>query len=177
MATEAQSYQAQELLKDGTEVTIRAIRADDAPAILAAFGELDRDSVYRRFFGLKKELSAAELKELAEVDFDNVVALVVTTKSSDGDVLVAGGRYAVEPGSGRQAAELAFLTSENYRGLGVASVLLQHLAALAKDSGLGQFEAEVLAENQPMLNVFRHCGLPLKQQREGSTVHVTLSLA
>lgn len=176
MATEAQSYQVQEVLRDGTEVTVRAMRADDAPAIRAAFGELDRDSVYRRFFSLKKELSAAELKQLADVDFDNVVALVVTRKLSDGEVLIAGGRYAVEPDH-RRAAELAFLTSESHRGLGVASVLLRHLAGLAKESGLGQFEAEVLAENQPMLKVFRHSGLPLKQSRDGSTVHVTLSLA
>jgi GNAT superfamily N-acetyltransferase len=177
LATKAQSYQVQELLKDGTEVTVRGIRADDAPAILAAFGKLDRDSIYRRFFSLKKELPAAELKQLAEVDFDNVVALVVTRKSSDGDILIAGGRYAIEPGCGREAAELAFLTSESYRGLGVASVLLRHLAELAKDSGLARFEADVLAENQPMLNVFRHSGLPLQQHRDGSTVHVTLSLA
>jgi RimJ/RimL family protein N-acetyltransferase len=174
MATEAQSYQAREFLKDQTEVTIRAIRADDAPAILAAFGELDRDSIYRRFFSLKKELPAAELKRYAEVDFSNVVALVVTAKSSDGEVLIAGGRYAKGPG---EAAELAFLTGETYRGLGVASALLRHLAKLAKESGLRQFEAEVLAENQPMLKVFRRSGLPLKQHREGSTVHVTLSLA
>jgi RimJ/RimL family protein N-acetyltransferase len=177
MAAKARSYQVREFLKDGTEVTVRAIRGDDAPAILAAFGELGRDSIYRRFFSLKKELSAAELQQLAEVDFENVVALVVTTKSPDGDVLIAGGRYAVEPDCQGHAAELAFLTSEAYRGRGVASVLLRHLARLAKDSGLGQFEAEVLAENQPMLKVFRRSGLPLKQSRDGSTVHVTLSLA
>jgi RimJ/RimL family protein N-acetyltransferase len=176
MATKARSYQVRELLKDGTEVTVRAMRPEDAPDILAAFGALGRDSIYRRFFTLKKTLSAAELKQLAEVDFETVVALVVTTKSSDGDVLIAGGRYALEPGREGQAAELAFLTSEAYRGLGLASVLLRHLAVLAKDAGLGRFEAEVLAENQPMLNVFRHSGLPLQQHRDGSTVHVTLSL-
>lgn len=176
MATTAQNYQVEERLKDGTEVAIRAIRADDAPAILEAFGELGRDSIYRRFFTQKSELSSTELKQLTDVDFARVVALVVTTKKADGDVVIAGGRYAAEPGPCPQSAELAFLTSEAYRGLGVASTLLRHLVGLAKAAGLRQFDADVLAENAPMLNVFRRSGLPMKQHRDGSTVHVILSL-
>ena len=57
-------YIEHETLKDGTKVTVRAIRPKDAPSILEAFGKLDRESVYRRFFSLKKELSASELKQL-----------------------------------------------------------------------------------------------------------------
>jgi GNAT superfamily N-acetyltransferase len=74
------------------------------------------------------------------------------------------------------ARELAFLTGKDYRGRGIASLLLKHLKRLAEDAGVPQFEAEVLAENQPMLTVFRHGGLPMRQSREGNVIHLTLSL-
>lgn len=175
-ATAAHGYPAHENLRDGTKVVIRPIRPEDAPAILEAFGNLDLESVYRRFFSPKKELSGAELKQLTDIDFDRVVALVVTVQTSNGETLIAGGRYAVEPGGRPVSAELAFLTASAHRGRGVAGLLLRYLAQLAKDAGLSRLEAEVLAENQPMLNVFRRSGMPMIQRREGNVVHVTLSL-
>jgi RimJ/RimL family protein N-acetyltransferase len=172
---DARSYAASETLKDGTVVTLRAIRPGDAGAILQAFRGLDRESVYRRFFSPRKDLSAAELDQLADVDFSQVVALVVMTESSEGENLIGGGRYATDD-SASGAAEIAFMTGGSYRGLGIASLVLKHLVLIARDAGLSRFDAEVLAENQPMLAVFRRSGLPMKLRRDGSTVHVTLSL-
>ena len=74
---DTRTYSAPDKLKDGTPVTVRAIRAGDRDAIAAAFAELDRDSVYTRFFSYKKQLTEAELRQLTEVDFEHVVALVV----------------------------------------------------------------------------------------------------
>jgi hypothetical protein len=54
--------------------------------------------------------------------------------------------------------------------------LLRHLFRLGRKANLSRLEADVLAENQSMLSVFRRSGLPVAQRREGSVVHVTLSL-
>jgi RimJ/RimL family protein N-acetyltransferase len=168
-------YVASETLKDGTLVTIRAIRLDDADALLKAFNNLDRESVYRRFFSPKKELTDDELAQLTDVDFSRVVALLVTKQTGEGEVLMGGGRYAADNrGSGK--AELAFVTGGNYRGLGIASLILRHLARIAQESGVARFEADVLAENQPMLAVFRRSGLPMQLGRDGNVLHVTLAL-
>jgi RimJ/RimL family protein N-acetyltransferase len=169
-------YLMRETLKDGTEVAIRAIRASDGPAIVAAFGELDRESIYRRFFSPKKELSDAEIRQLTEVDFKQVTALVVTTQADGVETLLGGGRYAVEAEKQPQSAELAFLTHTSYRGRGIAGLLLQHLTLLAREAGLVRLEADVLAENQSMLNVFRRSGLLMTQRRDGNVVHLTLEL-
>jgi RimJ/RimL family protein N-acetyltransferase len=172
---DAQRYAASDTLKDGSAVTVRAIRPDDACAILKAFRHLDRESVYRRFFSPKKDLSPSELDELTDVDFSQVVALVVTRQSSEGETLIGGGRYAVEdPTSG--AAEIAFMTDGAHRGLGIASLILKHLVTIARGAGVSRFDAEVLAENQPMFAVFRRSGLPMNLVRDGSTLHLTLSL-
>jgi len=168
-----QNYTASETLKDGTTVTIRAIRHDDDNTVLDAFKNLDRDSVYR--FSPKKDLTAAELEQLTDVDFSQVVALVVTTQGEDGETLIGGGRYARD-GMGSVSAELAFTTDSNYRGGGIATSILRHLVRIAREAGVSRFEADVLAENQPMLAVFRHSGLPMQLRRDGGVVHVTLSL-
>ena len=169
-------YLAKETLKDGTEVTIRAIQPEDSASVLESFAKLDRDAIYRRFFSLKKELSDAEVKQLTDVDFSQVVALVVTKETGQGETLIAGGRYAVENLETSQAAELAFLTDEAYRGRGIAGLLLRHLIRLAQKAGISRLKADVLADNHPMLVVFRRSGLPMRQQREGSVIHLTLDL-
>jgi RimJ/RimL family protein N-acetyltransferase len=169
-------YFEHETLKDGTKVTVRAIRPDDAPSLLEVFSQLDSESIYRRFFSPKKELSTAELEQFTDVDFDRVVALVVTVESPNGETLVAGGRYAMEPGDRPNSAELAFTTAATHQGRGGASLILRHLVRLARDAGLSRLEADVLAENAPMLSVFRRSGLPMTQRREGGVTHITLSL-
>jgi GNAT superfamily N-acetyltransferase len=168
-------YAASETLKDGTAVIVRAIRRADASNVLKAFHHLDRESVYRRFFSPKKELTAADLEQITDVDFGRIVGLVVVKETSEGEVLIGGGRYAVgNPSS--FGAEIAFVTAGDYRGLGVASLILRHLVLIARDAGLSNFEADVLADNPSMLAVFRKSGLPMQLRRDGSVLHVTLSL-
>ena len=99
------------------------------------------------------------------------------TRTGDDETLIGGGRYCTEAKQhDSQSAELAFITDNNYRGLGVASLVLRHLILIGRDQGLLWFEADVLAQNQAMLAVIRGSGLAMKQRREGNVVHVTLSL-
>jgi RimJ/RimL family protein N-acetyltransferase len=175
--TDVQNYVASETLKDGTPVTIRAIRPTDGSSILDVFEAVDRESIYTRFFAYKKELTDAELRQITEVDFDHVVALVVTTPAEDGEKLIGGGRYFAEvaPNSS-QSAEVAFMTDDHYRGRGVASLILGHLVRIGREQGLVRFEADVLAQNQAMLSVFRRSGLLMKQRSVGNIIHLTLAL-
>src|SRR5262249_758791 len=108
------NYSKGDNLKDGTAVTVRSIRAEDSNSVLEAFKGMDKESVYRRFFSPKKNLSPTELEQLTDVDFSKVVALVVTTQSPKGELLIGGGRYAVE-GPGASEAEIAFMTNGDYR--------------------------------------------------------------
>jgi len=67
--TDAQRYVSRETLKNGMQVTIRAVRPDDKHAIADAFRELDERSIYLRFFSVNKELSPVELQKATEIDF------------------------------------------------------------------------------------------------------------
>ncbi len=66
---DAQNYRVDEKLKDGTAVTIRAVRPDDKKRFTVAFKNLEPESVYTRFFLFKSDLTDQELKTATEVDF------------------------------------------------------------------------------------------------------------
>ena len=173
----ARSYLVRDKLRNGTRVIIRAVRPDDRERIVKAFGELERDSVYTRFFSYKNELTAADLSRLDTMDFVHEVMLLATIGSA-GDQRVIGSAIYIEQDSadGKRAAEVAFTVEEDYQGLGIAGRLLAHLLAIARESGIERFEADVLPGNAPMLAVFSRSGLPMQQRREGGVVHVELAL-
>lgn len=166
-----------ESLKDGTPVTVRAVRPDDKNRIVAAFRELEPETIYTRYFQYKTELTSEELRRATEVDFESNVALVVTVGEGEGETIIGGARYVAHKGSaGEPSGEIAFTVEEDYQGQGIASSLLRHLVRIARDNGLARLEAEVLPGNRSMLAVFSRCGLPIKMERLDDVVHVTLAL-
>ncbi len=174
---DVRSYSVEEILKDGTRVRIRGVRADDKKRISEAFRNLENESIYKRFFQYKKALSDEELKAATEVDFENEVALMVTIGEETIETIIGAARYvAFDAASAQRSAEVAFVVEEDYQGLGIASMTLRHLAGIAKDRGVTQLHAEVLQENKGMLAVFERSGFPMKQEYAEGVVHVTLSL-
>jgi RimJ/RimL family protein N-acetyltransferase len=176
LVPDPRNYNAQEILKDGTPITIRAIRKNDKASILAAFRALDREAVYSRFFSPKSNLTNAELEQITNVDFRQDIALLATSRVNGEEIVVGDGRYAVAKGEKRGCAEVAFIVAEPYRGRGIAALLLRHLTRIAQKSGLAAFEADVLTYNAPMLAVLQRSGLPICRRREREIIHVTLSL-
>lgn len=172
----ADDFEVTETLKNGVAVKIRAIRPSDKTGIIEAFRRLDPESVYTRFFGAKDSLSDEELKRATEVDFEDVVALVVTIESRGKETIIGGGRYVAFDRPVARSAEIAFVVEEDYHGLGIAGRLLKHLASIAREKGISRFEAEVLPQKKAMLAVFLRGGLPMKQTQAEGVIHVTLSL-
>ena len=174
---DASNYALMATLRNGTQVKVRSIRPDDKQRLATAFKNLDPESIYTRFFFHKKMLSEAELEAATELDFESTVALVMTIGGGENETIIGGGRYVVIDGAGAsRSAEVAFTVEEDYHRQGIARILLQHLAAIAREKGLDCFVAEVLPENKGMLTVFSRSGLPMKTEHGGDAVHVTLSL-
>ncbi|HXX80178.1 MAG TPA: GNAT family N-acetyltransferase [Thermodesulfovibrionales bacterium] len=170
-------YLVTEQLRDQRSITVRAIRPDDKELLREAFKELDEESIYTRFFGPRKELTEKELAWATEVDFIRNVALVVCIQEGDREKVIGGGRYLGTTGSGPPAsAEVAFLVEEDYHGLGIASMVLKHLALIGREQGVSRFEAEVLPQNKAMLRVFHRSGLPVTTEPSGDSMHVTILL-
>jgi ribosomal protein S18 acetylase RimI-like enzyme len=79
----------------------------------------------------------------------------------------------VRPGQ----AEIAFVVIDAYQGQGIGTILMRHLAILARDAGLRELIAEVLPENTAMLKVFKKFGFRPGSKREAQAIHLTMQLA
>ena len=163
-------------LRDGRPALIRALRADDLGRLERAFAQLDRETIYTRYFSHRKGLMDADRATIAHVDFVDRADLLVTVGEGDDEVVIGSGMYVIDPRADPQSAEVAFVVDEDYRGQGLASALLAALVEIARRHGLRRFTAEVLAHNAPMLAVFKRCGLPMTSRSESGIVMLGFEL-
>ena len=170
---DAARYSAIETLRDGRRVEIRALRPEDRSALAAAVDRASTQSLYRRFFAVKRFFTERETDFFVNVDFVDHVALVAVVDEDGQAAIVGSSRYVlVQPGK----AEVAFAVIDAYQGQGVGSALMRHLAAISREAGLQQLVADVLPENIPMLRLFQKCGCRMNTRREAEVVRVTLGL-
>ena len=167
-------YQADETLRDGGLVHLRAIAPNDRDRLAAHFHSLSEESVYHRFFGLKHRLSAQELEYLTQLDFVNHVGLVATFYHDGSEQFIGVARY-IRSDDPRHA-EVAFAVSDAHQGRGVATLLLNHLGGIARAAGIEKFEAIVMSDNSKMLEVFDHSGFVISRTSDSGTVRVTMQL-
>jgi acetyl coenzyme A synthetase (ADP forming)-like protein len=168
------SYAVEAVLRDGGSIHIRAIRPDDKERLLEHFSRLGARSVYFRFFGSKRRLTDAELRTFTELDFHRRVGLVATLQENGRERIVGVGRYMARDDVGApQRAEVAFAVADDHQGRGVGTLLLEHLAPIARANGITEFEADVLGENNQMLAVFAHSGFVVRRSFEGGVFHLT----
>lgn len=165
-------WEADVVLADGGTAHIRPIRPDDADLLRAFYSRLSAESIYFRFFGPRPRLTNREVTRFTNVDYDDRVALIATIGSD----MVAVTRYdRLEPKS--EEAEVAFLVEDAHQGRGVASVLLEHLRAAARERGIARFIADVLPSNHRMLGVFRQAGYTGETKFSDGVVRMTLDLS
>jgi acetyl coenzyme A synthetase (ADP forming)-like protein len=159
-ATYPAQWESDVVLSDGATVRVRPIKPSDAAAINALHARMSDESIYLRFFSPMPQLSASLLDRFVNVDYVDRMALVAQL----GDQVIGVARYERLPGgsasgaAGGAEAEVAFTVDDAHHGRGIATILLEHLAAVAKDNGISRFVAETLPNNQRMLRVFHEAG-------------------
>jgi acyl-CoA synthetase (NDP forming)/RimJ/RimL family protein N-acetyltransferase len=158
-------------LGDGASAFIRPLVPADQAALLAFHERQSAESLYRRFFSPKPTLSSRELTHFTTVNMVDRVALAVEVH----DELVGWASYERWPG--RNEAEAAFMVADEHHGRGIATLQLEHLAAIARTNGIERFTAEVLSDNRGMLAVFAKAGWPLQRRFESGVVDLDWELA
>ncbi|MGH2867223.1 MAG: GNAT family N-acetyltransferase [Solirubrobacteraceae bacterium] len=135
------------LLHDGTPVEIREIRADDGERLQASHARLSPESRYRRFLGAKPSLSEADARYLVDVDGCRHYALVATTsvKGHQGEIIAVARFIALPDAPG--TAEFAIVVGDAHQRQGLASGLMDRLAAAARTRGIERFRAVMLSDN------------------------------
>jgi GNAT superfamily N-acetyltransferase len=158
------------VLRDGSTVRLRTVRASDGQGLATFLGALSPDTLYLRFFTVPKS-SAAEISRLISADGVTSGAIV-----ADCGTRVCGvaswTRDSKRPGH----AEVAFLVADHLRGRGLGTRMLEILAADARERGYEAFDAYVLASNDSMMRVFLDSGFQVDCRLDAGVIRVVFPL-
>ena len=160
-------------LRDGSRVVVRPIEPDDKEALLEGFAHLSEDSRYRRFLSPTPRLTESQLRYLTEVDHDRHEALIAFAEETGEPVGVA--RYVRFPDDPTEA-EPAVTVVDDWQGRGLGTMLLEEISERARDAGVEQFVATVLAGNTPVIAMVEHLGPEVSETREGATIRIEAPL-
>ncbi|MFJ9342610.1 GNAT family N-acetyltransferase [Streptomyces sp. NPDC101733] len=171
-------WEADVVLRDGGTARIRPITTADADRLVSFYAQVSDESKYYRFFAPHPRLSDRDVHRFTHHDYVDRVGLAATI----GGEFIATVRFDRIGPNGRPAsapadeAEVAFLVQDAHQGRGVASALLEHIGAVARERGIRRFAAEVLPANTKMIKVFTDVGYQQKRSFEDGAVHLTLDL-
>jgi len=141
------------LLRDGSSVVMRPLAADDHAAIASWFAGLSAETRYARFFCWLEQIDPRTLSELARIDHLNREAVAAF---ADDRTTVGIARYIRIGELG--TAEVAVAVADDWRGRGVAGLLLARVAARAREVGIERFIALCLATNDAVIRVLSRLG-------------------
>jgi acetate---CoA ligase (ADP-forming) len=169
---EGLAYSEHVLLKDGQGVFLKPATEKDIPLVGNFMKRISRESLRMRFMASISEVSSTTIKNLCSGDFKQEGCLLAIIGEDKYKRVIGLGNY-IATGNGH-TAEVAFLIQDTYQGRGISTILLERLAGLAAANGFIDFEAEVLPDNQPMMNVFKSSGFEKHRVWGSDTVHFEL---
>ncbi len=158
------------LLRDGESVLLRTATAADVPAVEELMKSVSRESLQMRFMGAVSYVAPSVIETMCKGEPRDRLCLLAIEGADPGRVVGMGDYISLGTG-GR--AEVAFLVRDEFQGRGISTLILERLAGIAAAFGFVGFEAEVLYENQAMINVFRDSGFEVHQAAvTGGSLHV-----
>src|SRR6185369_12379845 len=134
---------------------------------------LSPESRRRRFFSAG-EPAEALIDRLCDSAEESSNVTLVAVRQIDGDLrFIAVGSYL---STGERTAEVAFAVDDRFQGKGLATELLERLAAIAAAHGFQRFDATTLTDNHAMVEVFRDSGFEVRSKSAPGVIDVTLTL-
>ena len=158
------------VLRDGSTLLVREACAGDEPELRRFYDALSRESLYFRFFAIRKTCDA----EIARIKSAEPADDVVLVGESGGRILAVAS--STRNRRVRDRADVAFAIADALQGRGVGTRLLERLAEIARRHEIRFFDADVLGDNTRMLRVFEDSGFVIEHSLDSGVCHVVLSL-
>jgi acetyltransferase len=166
------------VLADGTEILVRPVKPEDAPAFERNFERMRPEDIQHRFFAAMKALPTQLLARLTQIDYDREMAFVAlpppeTGRADDGYGVV---RISADPDNER--AEFAIIVRSDWQGRGLGGALMKLIVDYARARGLAEVWGTILRENTGMIELVRRLGFTIRADPEDQTlVTATLPVA
>jgi acetyltransferase len=155
-------------LPDGTNVTIRPIRPEDAEIEADFIRDLSDEAKYFRFMHAIDELTPEMLARFTQIDYDREMALIAVTYEDGHEVEHGVVRYITNPD--QNSCEFALVISDTLQGHGIGQRMLNRLMEIARSRGLDMIEGEVLSENHRMLQMIKTMGFQIQMSDDDPTI-------
>ena len=151
-------------LADGTDITIRPIRPEDAEIEQSFVKGLSSQSKYFRFMRSLNELTQEMLVRFTQLDYHRELALIAVLEQDGRETELGVARYIINPDG--QSCEFALVVADAWQGKGIGSRLMQALMEAARQRGLNEMNGEILATNHNMLHLMNSLGFSLRASSE-----------
>jgi acetyltransferase len=152
-------------LPDGTDVTVRPIRPEDAETEQDFVQNLSPESKYFRFMQSMDRLTPMMLARFTQIDYDREMALVAVINEHTPEARILGvARYVSNPD--RQSCEFALTVADAWQQKGLGRQLMQRLMTVARDRGIEIMEGDVLSQNSKMLRLCERLGFRTVHQHD-----------
>jgi len=151
-------------LSDGTEVTIRPIRPEDAIIERDFVNALSEQSRYFRFMYSLSKLTPELLSRFTQIDYDREMALIAVTREGDQELQVGVARYSSMPDP--TSCEFAIVVADAWQNKGLARRLMRALVDAARSRRYSRMVGQVLTENRRMLEFVESLGFRVEPSSE-----------
>jgi acetyltransferase len=155
-------------LADGSNITIRPIRPEDAEIEQAFVRGLSEESRYFRFMNSVQELSTAMLVRFTQIDYSREMALIAVIAEQGKETEIGVARFAINPDA--NTCEFALVIADAMQGKGLGQKLMTALMDAARDKGLKIMQGEVLKTNAHMLKLMDRLEFSIKDSEEDSNI-------
>jgi acetyltransferase len=155
-------------LADGTNITIRPIRPEDADIEKQFVHDLSDESKYFRFMNSMQELTETMLVRFTQLDYSREMALIAVAEEQGREIELGVARYAINPDG--DSCEFALVIADNIKGKGLGQKLMAALMQAARAKGLKTIEGEVLSNNHSMLKLMTRLGFATKTSEEDQSI-------
>lgn len=152
-------------LADGTDITLRPIRPEDAEIEHEFVRNLPAESRYFRFLQNIKGLTREMLVRFTQIDYDREMALIAVYEEEGRQVEIGVGRYITAPDG--ETCEFAIVIDDHWHRRGIGTRLMRALINHAKTRGLKAMKGEVLSNNTKMLGLMRKLGFVVQHHPDG----------
>jgi len=157
----------------GLQIFLRPVKITDEPLLKDFFYSLSDRSLHRRFMSWRTDIPHERLQDFVIIDYTKEVSILAIVGSSENEIIVGLGQYGIDEAT--HTAEVALAVRDDYQKRGIGTQLLSYLTYLAKREGLLGFTAEVLVENNAMLQVFEKGGFDLTKQIEAGVYDLKMA--
>ena len=158
-------YESDWLLKDGTPVLFRPMKPEDESLVADLLDNCSDQTLYFRYFRVIKSWPHEALIRFTQNDYDREIGIAAIGQPPGPRVMMGVGRLVMTPE--RDAAEFAVIVADPWQGKGLGPKLIERVIEIAKENGVQVLSGDILADNQPMLNLVKRMGFKLHRPEEG----------